>query len=67
MQLVETWHRQVYLLPPEKTDKCQPINQGEGFEMGVELDKHLETEDDLEKDQSSMRKRNDSSFNSMAW
>ena len=47
----------VYPLPPEETDKCQPIDQGEGFLikklMGKELDKHLEESDNLEKWQSS--------------
>ena len=43
----------VYPLPPEGTDKCQPIDQGEGFLMkklmGKGLDKHLKESDNVEK------------------
>ena len=48
----------VYALPAEETDKCQPIDQGEGYLikklMGQELDKYLEQSDNLTKWQSSL-------------
>ena len=43
----------VYPLPPNETDKCQPVGQGVGTlikeSMGKELDKYLEKEDNLDK------------------
>ena len=48
----------VYPLPPDETDKCQPVDQGVGNVikelMGKELDKYLEKEDNLNKWQSSL-------------
>ena len=48
----------VYPLPPDETDKCQPVDQGVGNLikelMGKELDKYLEKEDNLNKWQSSL-------------
>ena len=42
----------VYLSPPCETDKCQPVDQGEGdwlkTLLGNELDKYLEKKDNLE-------------------
>ena len=46
----------VYLLPSDETDKCQHVDQGEGYLikklMGNELDKYLEKKDNLERWQS---------------
>ena len=48
----------VYPLPPDETDKCQPMDQGVGNLikelMGKELDKYLEKADNLNKWQSSL-------------
>eukprot|EP00794_Sanderia_malayensis_P013638 gene13638-15064_t len=48
----------VYPLPPGETDKCQPVDQGEGYMIkqliGQELDKYLEEDDNLEKWQTSL-------------
>ena len=48
----------VYALPPEETDKVQPVDQGEGWLtktiMGQQLDKYLEKKDNLRKWQSSL-------------
>ena len=45
-----------YSLPPDETDKCQPVVQREGYLlktlMGNELDKYLVKKDNLEKWQS---------------
>ena len=43
----------VYMLPPNQTDKVQPIDQGEGFMMkkkiGLYLDEWLEDEENFDK------------------
>ena len=48
----------IYALPPEETDKVQPIDQGEGWLtktiMGQELEKYFEKKDNLKKWQSSL-------------
>eukprot|EP00794_Sanderia_malayensis_P001546 gene1546-1709_t len=48
----------VYALPAEEKDKCQPVDQGDGYLikklMGQQLDKYLEQSDNLLKWQSSL-------------
>ena len=48
----------LHALPPDETDKVQPVDQGEGWLikelMGKELDKYLEKDDNLNKWQSSL-------------
>eukprot|EP00112_Aurelia_sp_Birch-Aquarium-sp1_P024456 Seg7753.1 transcript_id=Seg7753.1/GoldUCD/mRNA.D3Y31 product="hypothetical protein" protein_id=Seg7753.1/GoldUCD/D3Y31 len=48
----------VYPLPPQETDKCQPVDQGEGnlikVLMGEQMDLFLQEDDNLEKWQSKI-------------
>ena len=49
----------VYPLPPDETDRCQPVDQGEGNMikklMGEELDHHLEEGENLERWHSHLK------------